>query len=263
MLRDLPKWSRQVIYNCGGVAAATIQLGSSWSLGSLAHFAGLGMPRLLLLPVSLDMGAIVAATLWVAGHGRLRTTGMWATIGLVGGSISFNAADALAAHGKLAPDQLLWISVAIAMIFPLTAALMGHIVLLVREASSAVAADRVRQATEREEAERQRAAELAEKLAAAAARVQASTVKAEEKEVRKSGENPLIAQLPGSNKGEKLEAYIEQQWSLGLEKPATHYEKDLYGTDTGYARRATKVLKGRGVVPPSERRNGHKLSLAK
>lgn len=301
-VQRLPTWARITIYLGGGVAAASIQFGSSWSLGALALHVGLGWPRLVLLPVALDLGAIVAGVLWVAGHGKMRTTGRWATIGLVLSSMGFNALDALVVHGKISADQQLMISVAIAVVFPLTAALMGHIVLLVRESDSAAvvaqaaAADREqREKVARDRALVDREAEqrlaLASqdatvnsqvKLITAEAEAQAlvETAKASRLDDRREtgvgsrrpsrsstiapaasdGWDAAAAQrsvdgLPGDTKGQKLEAYFEQEWNAGREATAPD-EWKLYGPFTKeptYGRKAIKALKERGVLPPSER----------
>jgi hypothetical protein len=128
----MPAWARTTIYVLGGIAAFCILLSSCWSLGSLAIQAGLGWPQLLLLPIALGLGAIVAGVLWVAGQGQVRDTGKWATIALVFAFAVFNAADNLARHGVLTGGQLMLISVLIAVVFPVTAGLLGHIVRLAR-----------------------------------------------------------------------------------------------------------------------------------
>lgn len=116
----------------GGIAAFCILLSSCWSLGSLAIQAGLGWPQLLLLPIALGLGAIVAGVLWVAGQGQMRDTGKWATIALVFAFAVFNAADNLARHDVLTGGWLMLISVLIAVVFPVTAGLLGYIARLAR-----------------------------------------------------------------------------------------------------------------------------------
>lgn len=128
----MPAWARTTIYTLGGIAAFCILLSSCWSLASLAVQAGLGWPQLLLLPVALGLGAIVAGVLWVAGQGQMRDTGKWATIALVFAFAVFNAADNLARHDVLTGGQLMAISVVIAVVFPVTAGLLGHIARLAR-----------------------------------------------------------------------------------------------------------------------------------
>jgi hypothetical protein len=128
----MPTWARTTIYLLGGIAAFCILLSSCWSLGSLAIQAGLGWPQLLLLPIALGLGAIVAGVLWVAGQGQMRDTGKWATIALVFAFAVFNAADNLARHGVLTGGQLMLVSVLIAVVFPVTAGLLGHIARLAR-----------------------------------------------------------------------------------------------------------------------------------
>lgn len=132
----MPPWARVTIYTLGGIAAFCILLSSCWSLGSLAVQAGLGWPQLLLLPVALGLGAIVAGVLWVAGQGQMRDTGKWATIALVFAFAVFNAADSLARHGVLTGGQLMFISVLIAAVFPVTAGVLGHIARLARSVPS-------------------------------------------------------------------------------------------------------------------------------
>ncbi|WP_028925930.1 hypothetical protein [Pseudonocardia acaciae] len=128
----MPAWARTTIYTLGGIAAFCILLSSCWSLASLAVQAGLGWPQLLLLPVAMGLGAIVAGVLWVAGQGQMRDTGKWATIALVFAFAVFNAADNLARHDVLTGGQLMVISVVIAVVFPVTAGLLGHIARLAR-----------------------------------------------------------------------------------------------------------------------------------
>jgi hypothetical protein len=128
----MPAWARTTIYLLGGIAAFCILLSSCWSLGSLAIQAGLGWPQLLLLPIALGLGAIVAGVLWVAGQGQMRHTGKWATIALVFAFAVFNAADNLARHDVLTGGQLMLVSVLIAVVFPVTAGLLGHIARLAR-----------------------------------------------------------------------------------------------------------------------------------
>lgn len=130
----MPAWARTTIYVLGGIAAFCILLSSCWSLGSLAIQAGLGWPQLLLLPISLGLGAIVAGVLWVAGQGQMRDTGKWATIALVFAFAVFNAADNLARHDVLTGGWLMLISVLIAVVFPVTAGLLGYIARLARSA---------------------------------------------------------------------------------------------------------------------------------
>lgn len=130
----MPAWARTTIYVLGGIAAFCILLSSCWSLGSLAIQAGLGWPQLLLLPIALGLGAIVAGVLWVAGQGQMRDTGKWATIALVFAFAVFNAADNLARHDVLTGGWLMLISVLIAVVFPVTAGLLGHIARIARSA---------------------------------------------------------------------------------------------------------------------------------
>jgi len=64
--------------------------------------------------------------------------------------------------------------------------------------------------------------------------------------------NPLLDELPGKTKFEKLMALLEQQWAAGEDLNGTDAAKTL-GADPKYGRQAAAALKERGVVPPSER----------
>lgn len=255
MFRGLPGWARWIIYVFGGGGMGLIQLGSSWSLGSLAYQAGLGWPRLILLPIALDLGATVTATLWVAGKGEHRTTGRRATLSLVCASVGFNVADSVAQHGDLSPKAMLYVSISIAAIFPLAAALLGHIVLMVRESDSAVAAMRAQERELQEQRDREHREELQRIEAKALAK------RLEKAEGVPEGASPLVAALPGNTKEAKLKAHIEDQWAKGVDKSAAQFERELYGKETGYARKVVRTLKEEGVLPPSKWPSGDRPRL--
>lgn len=132
----VPTWARRTIYTGAGAFGALNLTLSSLSIGHLAYeHLQLGMLRSTALGLTPDAGALVAGTLWVACTGHLRTWGRNASLGLVAGSVVGNAADILATAGHVTP-LLVPLAVLMAVAAPILALLMGHLVLLVKAASS-------------------------------------------------------------------------------------------------------------------------------
>lgn len=131
MTTPLPRWSVRTVYGGGGLLFLAGAFLSGWSLTLLAEQCGIPRPFSLSLPLALDAGAAVGVTLWVSGTGEVQRTGRNTARLLFGLSVIGNATERVHAYQGWDAAPLV-VAVGVAVVFPILAYRMAHLVLLVR-----------------------------------------------------------------------------------------------------------------------------------